>query len=105
MTEETNIIDFSKARRLGTKNQYGKSQCAHTKLIADQDQKVLECEKCGYVYTAWEYVWKLATSEERLFSHLAYARMEKKRLEEEIVELKRISKNTKAQIRRAKQVK
>ena len=107
MTDETNIIEFDfkiTDRRLGTKNEHSKEyKCAHRKVLADKDNKVLECEKCGFIYTPWEYIWRLATSEERIYSHLKYANEEKIKLNEDLANLKRQVKNAKAQLRRAKQ--
>jgi len=100
MSDETNIIQF-KGRKLGTKNEHSKEyRCHHQKLLADKDFKVLECESCGFIYTPWEYVWKLATNEERIFMHIKHAKEEKNRLDGDLVDLKRQIRNAKAQLRR-----
>jgi hypothetical protein len=106
MSDDSNIIEFdikTSNRKLGVKNQLSKEYgCKHIKLLADVDNKVLECEQCGFIYTPWEYVMKLAKSEDRVFTHLHRASQEKNRLQAEVEDLKRQVKNVKAQLRRAK---
>lgn len=105
MSDDDNIIEFDfklTDRRLGTKNEHSKEyDCPHRKVLADKDLKVLECEKCGFIYTPWEYIWRLASKEERIHAHINYAMDEKVRLGKELTDLKRQIRNAKAQLRRA----
>ena len=106
MDDESNIVEINfklTDRRLGAKNNCSKEySCQHRKMLADQDNKVLECESCGFIYTPWEYVWRLATTEDRIYAQLKYAEDKKFELNAELADLKRQVKNAKAQLRRCK---
>lgn len=104
MSDE-NILTFDlklkEQRKRGVKKQTF-NRCAHNHMLADEHHKVLECEKCGFVMSAWEYVWKIAKKEENIFNHLKYTKYEQVRLNDEITELKRVKRNLQVQVNRVK---
>ena len=103
---DENVLSFDlklkKQRKRGVKKQEF-NRCRHAQMLADEHHKVLECEKCGYIMSAWDYIWQIAKQEENLFTHLKYTKMEQIRLNEDLKELKRKINNAKAQLRRATQ--
>jgi ribosomal protein S27AE len=102
MSDE-NVLTFDlklkKQRKRGVKNQ-AFNRCSHSQMLADEHHKVLECEKCGFVMSAWEYVWQIAKKEENIFNHLKYTKYEQVRLNDEVTELKRIKHNLQSQVNR-----
>lgn len=99
------IISFSKKTseikgRLIGKKKKDFNLCIHTRVLADEHNKVIECASCQFIMTPWEYVLRLATREDNIFNNLKYAKMECKNLNEQSTELKKNVKNLKSQLKR-----
>jgi len=102
---DKNVLTFDlkvKAQRRCSVKQRTYNKCNHSTMLADEHNKVLECKDCGFIMSAWDYVLAIAKKEDSVFSHLKYARMEKERLEQDLIGLKRKINNAKAQIKRSK---
>lgn len=94
--EKGKIIDFKKAknaRSLTPMNQ--KLMCKHRSVLVDADKRQLECETCGALIDAFEYVFSIALREESSFEKMKsyeadveLLKREKVRLEEEILKLR-----------------
>jgi len=62
---------------------------------------MIECCSCGVIFSAYEYVIKLAKKEIRQVNQVKYLKMECEQLQKEVDDLKRQRTNIKAQVRRA----
>lgn len=98
-----NIIDFDlkvKEQKHGVKKKV-LNTCQHNKMLADEHLQVLECEECGKIISAWDYVLELCKKEQRIFENIKYAKMEGAQLSETLTDLKRQIRNAKSQLNRA----
>ena len=76
------------------------NRCEHRSVLADDHNKVIECRKCRYIMTPWEYILRISNREDRILYNLKYARIEHNQINEELIELKKDVKNFKAQLKR-----
>lgn len=100
---EENVLSFDlklkEQRKRGVKKQ-SFNRCAHKQMLADEHNKVLECSECGFIMSAWDYIWEIAKKEENIFNHLKYTKMEQQSINNDIEELKRKKRNLQAQVNR-----
>lgn len=100
-----NVVEFDlkvKEQKHGVKKEKSFNRCRHNKKLADTHLQQLECADCGKIFTAWDYVLSICKSEQRLFDHVKYAKIERQKLEDELLDLKRKIRNAKSQLSRAK---
>lgn len=98
-----NIVNF----KVGTLQVKPKSseqkRCTHVQVMIDESTQMIECNSCGVLLTAFEYVMRWANKETRYINNIKYLKIEVQQIETEIAEPKKRKANLKAQVRRIKQ--
>jgi len=74
--------------------------CAHSAVVVDEQNQMIECGQCGVLMSPFEYVVKVAKNEIRWSNQVKYLKIEASQIEDQITELKRQRTNIKAQLRR-----
>lgn len=98
-----NIINFDlsvKKQKHGVKKKEF-NRCQHNKILADEYLQQLECGDCGQVFSAWDYILKACKHEQSLFDNVKWAKQEKQQLDSDLIEIKRMIRNAKSQLKRA----
>jgi len=76
--------------------------CSHTAITLDEHRRQIECQDCGKVFEAFDYLFAWANGQQRIVWHLRSVENEVKQLEEKVEELKRVKSNLQAQVRKLK---
>lgn len=103
MKEGKNIIELKPGRKMKISPPVF-TGCRHNVMMADTHNKVMECERCGFIKTPWEYVYELAMNETNVHGHLENAKAETSRIRNVLADLKRKIRNAKAQKRHLEKV-
>jgi ribosomal protein S27AE len=73
--------------------------CSHS-IIIDDHLKTITCGKCGRVFEHWEFIMKIGTEFDNEFRRRMEAATERKKIEKDILKIKRQLRNEKAKLRR-----
>lgn len=67
--------------------------CAHRQVELDELTQTVDCKDCGRKQSAFEFLWQAAMAEERQWAGFNNAVAEKKRIDAELVALKKEKRN------------
>lgn len=74
--------------------------CPHTKITLDEHRRQIECDDCGKVFEAFDYLLNWANGQQRIIWRITAAKHESEQLTSQIEELKRQKRNLQVQVNR-----
>lgn len=63
---ELSLVDGALPERRAVRRRRSPGACSHRKVEADEERRMLQCESCGYWIEAFDWLWLMASNEERL---------------------------------------
>lgn len=84
------IVDFRKVKAFTLKRTQDRNKmlCTHKHVVIDEENRVVECGKCGIVLDPFEYLVGVCHAEENAFSQLDLLYSEIKKLKKQYNRLK-----------------
>ena len=102
----SNIIDLSEKlkpeeNKLVHVVKSKKGYCKHMEVIINKDEKTIQCRRCGYMLSSWEYISKLADLTDRTIDWVVSLEKKRWNLVNELSDIERKIKNAKSRLSRA----
>lgn len=95
----SDVINLASSLRLEPKRSEKFCRCARVFVV--EDTRMLECQSCGKIIDPFDFLMKEARQQQSFVFEVSHLKNERKRLEKEVDDLKRIRRNLKSQVSRA----